>query len=138
LPDIRGGSGKIRAWFAAACGKRAGRSAPPAIGGITLVMREGPSPRRLAIGFVQPLLACGAMAAAVWAAHAGLRAAGLGHPAVQLVAMILVGAVVYVGAALVVCRATARDLLSLVNQAMRRPAAPRADVGRLVFVRSCG
>jgi lipopolysaccharide exporter len=94
-----------------------------AIAGIALVMREGPSPRRLAIGFVQPLVACGAMAAAVWGVHAGLRAAGLGHPAVQLVAMIAVGAAVYAGAALVVCRATARDLLSLVAQAMRRSAA---------------
>jgi PST family polysaccharide transporter len=91
-----------------------------AIAGIALIMREGPSPRRLAIGFIQPLIACAVMAAAVWAVHAGLRAAGFDHPLVQLIAMIVVGAAVYVGAALVVCRATARDLLTLVKQAMRR------------------
>ena len=91
-----------------------------AVAGVALVMREGPSPRRLAIGFIQPLIACAAMAAAVWSVHVGLGAAGFDHPVVQLIAMIVVGAAVYVGAALVVCRATARDLLTLVAQAMRR------------------
>jgi PST family polysaccharide transporter len=89
-----------------------------AIAGIALVMREGPSPRRLAIGFLQPLAACGVMAAAVWAVHA--MAAAVAPPAVLLIAMIAVGAVAYVGAALVICRATARDLLSLVKRAVRR------------------
>src|SRR5215831_8070279 len=65
-----------------------------ALAGIALVMREGPSPRRLAIGFAQPLVACAAMAVAVWAVHAGLCAVGLDHPAVLLIAMILVGAAV--------------------------------------------
>jgi lipopolysaccharide exporter len=94
-----------------------------ALAGIALVMREGPSPRRLAIGFLQPLAACAVMAAVVWAARAALVAAGIGHPAVLLVAMIAVGAAAYAAAALVICRATARDLLGLVKQAVRRPAA---------------
>jgi PST family polysaccharide transporter len=94
-----------------------------AIAGIALVMREGPSPRRLAMSFLQPLAACGIMAAVVWVVRAALVAAGVHHPAVLLVAMIAVGAAVYVAAALVLCRATARDLLGLVKQAVRRSAA---------------
>jgi PST family polysaccharide transporter len=91
-----------------------------AIAGILLVMREGPSPRRLAIGFLQPLAACGVMAAVVWAAHALI--APVAPPAVVLIALIAVGAAAYVAAALVICRATARDLLSLVRRGLRRPA----------------
>ena len=91
-----------------------------AIAGIALVMREGPSPRRLALGFVQPLAACGVMAAAAWGVHA--LVAPVAPPAVVLIAMIAVGAAAYVAAALVICRATARDLLSLVRHAVRRPA----------------
>jgi PST family polysaccharide transporter len=98
-----------------------------AIAGIALVVREGPSPRHLLRGFAQPLAACGAMAAGVWAVHHALAVAGFNQPAVQLVAMIAVGAALYVAAALVVCRDTARDLLGLVNQALRR--APESDAG---------
>jgi PST family polysaccharide transporter len=89
-----------------------------AIAGIALVMREGPSPRRLAIGFLQPVAACGVMAAVVWAVHA--VAAPVVPPALLLIAMIAAGAAAYVAAALVICRATARDLLSLVRRAVRR------------------
>lgn len=59
------------------------------------------------------------MAAAVWTLHT--LAAELVPPAVLLIAMIVVGAIAYVGAALMICRATARDLLSLVRRAVRRP-----------------
>ena len=108
--DARGASAAVGVAFGAT-----------AIAGIALVMREGPSPRRLAIGFLQPLAACAVMAAAVREFHQ--LAADMLPPAVVLIAMIAVGAVAYVGAALVLCRTTARDLLSLVRQAMRRPAA---------------
>jgi PST family polysaccharide transporter len=91
-----------------------------AIAGILLVMREGPSPRRLAMSFLQPLAACGIMAAAVWTVRSMLVAVGLDHPAVLVTSMIGVGAAAYVAAALTLCRATARDLLGLVRQAMRR------------------
>jgi len=47
----------------------------------------------------------------------------LDHPALLLAAMIIVGAATYVASALVICRATARDLLDLLKQAMKRPAA---------------
>jgi PST family polysaccharide transporter len=95
-----------------------------AIAGVALVMREGTSPRRLLAGFLQPLAACGVMSAAVWAVHDLLARIGIDYAAVQLIAMIVVGAAVYVAAALVLCRDTAQDLLSLLKQAMRRhPAA---------------
>jgi PST family polysaccharide transporter len=92
-----------------------------AIAGVVLVMREGPSPRRMLAGFLQPLAACGVMATAAWGARAALALAGLDQPALVLVAMIVTGAVAYVGAALVLCRATARDLLGLMKKAVRRP-----------------
>jgi lipopolysaccharide exporter len=92
-----------------------------ALAGIALVMREGPSPRRLAAGFLQPLAACAVMAAAVWAAHQLLVITHLDHPAIQLTVMVLVGALSYIAAALVLCRETARDLLGLAKKALRRP-----------------
>ena len=87
-----------------------------AIGGVVLVMREGPSPRRLLAGFLQPLAACAVMAAAVLGVRELL--AGHVHTGVLFAAMIATGAVAYVVAALVICRATARDLLALVKQAL--------------------
>jgi PST family polysaccharide transporter len=94
-----------------------------ALAGIALVMREGPSPRRLAAGFLQPLAACAVMAAAVWGAHQLLVLTHLDHAAIQLVVMIVVGALTYVAAALVICRDTARDLVGLARKALRRPTA---------------
>jgi PST family polysaccharide transporter len=91
-----------------------------AIAGVALVMREGPSPRRLLTGFLQPLAACTVMAAAVYGVERGLDAMGWTHPAVQLAVMIAVGAAAYVLAALTICRATARDLLGLLKQALSR------------------
>lgn len=91
-----------------------------AVAGVALVLREGPSPRRLLAGFFQPLAACAVMAVAVWGVHKALAWAGLDYAAVQLVVMIVVGGVVYVGAALVLCRETARDLIGLTKQALRR------------------
>jgi PST family polysaccharide transporter len=91
-----------------------------AVAGVVLVMREGPSPRRLLAGFVQPLAACGVMAAAAWGMRGVLELAGLNHPAVQLFAMILTGAAVYTVAAFVLCRATALDLIDLMKKALRR------------------
>lgn len=91
-----------------------------AIAGVALVVREGPSAARLAIGFLQPLVACGVMAVAAWGARALLGAAGLAHPAVVLPAMIVTGGAAYIGAALVVARTTSRDLLALVRQALAR------------------
>ena len=91
-----------------------------AIGGVAMVMREGPSPKRLFIGFLQPLAACAVMGAAVWLVHHGLRAADVGHPVVYLLTEIIVGASAYVIAALILCRATSKDLLGLLKQALKR------------------
>jgi len=86
-------------------------------------MREGPSPRRLLAGFLQPLAACAIMAAVTFGVHELLVAIGWTHPAVLLAAMIVAGAGAYVASALILCRATASDLLDLLKKALRRPRA---------------
>jgi hypothetical protein len=91
-----------------------------AIGGVMMIMREGPSPAKLLIGFMQPLLACGVMALAIWGVHHGLASAGVTHAVVYLLVEIVVGAIAYVAAALVLCRETSRDMLGLLKQALRR------------------
>ena len=42
------------------------------------------------------------------------------YPILQLLLEIVVGAIAYIAAALVLCRATAKDLLGLLRQALRR------------------
>jgi len=91
-----------------------------AVAGVFVVVREGVSPVRLFVGFMQPLIACGVMAAAVTVVRLVLFALGIDHPAAVLVIEIAVGAVVYVAAALRVARETSRDLLDLVRRAIRR------------------
>jgi PST family polysaccharide transporter len=91
-----------------------------AIAGVVLVAREGPSPWRLLVGFLQPLVACAVMTAAVWGVRWLLREADVERPAVYLTAEIAAGAIAYVIAALAICRETARDLLSLVRRALKR------------------
>jgi PST family polysaccharide transporter len=97
-----------------------------AIAGVLLVMREGPSPRRLLAGFLQPLAACCVMIAAVWGVRDGLITADLDHPVVLFFAMVVTGAVVYVIAALALCRTTAFDLLDLTKKALRRSSIEAA------------
>lgn len=91
-----------------------------AIAGCAVVVREGVSPGRLLIGFLQPLMACVVMAAGVYAAYLGLVTLGVTHPAALLAGEIVVGGACYVGAALVIARDTARDLLDLLRRALRR------------------
>lgn len=98
-----------------------------AIAGVALVSRtaleggrQGPSPRRLLIGFLQPLIACAVMTAAALGVHRALLAVDLDHPAIHLAAMVAAGAAAYVVAALSVCRATALDLLDLLKKLRRR------------------
>jgi PST family polysaccharide transporter len=91
-----------------------------AIAGVLMVMRNGASPRRLLLGFVQPLAACAVMAATVWAVRNALVAVHLEHPAILLVAMIATGVVSYVLAAFALCRTSALDLLDLVKKAVRK------------------
>jgi O-antigen/teichoic acid export membrane protein len=91
-----------------------------AIAGVGLVVREGPRPGRLLIGFLQPVLACGVMACAVWVVGRALSAAGVERPMVYVVVEIVVGAFVYVAAALAIARDSSRDLLQLLRKALKR------------------
>jgi len=99
-----------------------------AVLGVWLVLKNGPRPRVLIEGFIRPLIACGFMVAAVLAMRFGLKNYGLEHPGILLIAEIIVGALVYVPVALVVCRDTARDLVNVLRELRRRragtPAAP--------------
>ena len=99
---------------AAAVGIAFGASA---IAGVGLVIREIPNPMQLIIGFLQPLVACAVMAAAVY----GVRTFAHGWSSwFQLVVEIGVGAAAYVVAALVLCRTTAKDLLQLLRKALKK------------------
>lgn len=91
-----------------------------ALAGVAMVVRQGPSPTRLAGAFLRPLAACAVMASAVWLVQRGLQGAGVEHPAIYVVVEITVGAIAYVGAALVICRDTSRDLLGLLKKALKR------------------
>ncbi|MEZ4367543.1 MAG: oligosaccharide flippase family protein [Kofleriaceae bacterium] len=97
-----------------------------AIGGVWMVSKEGPRPLVLVRGFLQPLAACGVMVGAVLLVRLAL---GDAAPLLHLVVEILVGAAAYVGAAWILCRATARDLLELLRGALRgrRSAATEAS-----------
>jgi PST family polysaccharide transporter len=97
-----------------------------AVAGVAMVMREGPSPRRLIIGFVQPLLACAVMFVVVLGVRILVERADL-HVALQLAIEVVVGAITYVAAALVICRATARDFLNLLRDLLRRRRDPAAS-----------
>lgn len=88
------------------------RSTPPGI--------EGPHPLRLLRGFLQPVAACAVMGVACWVTHEVLVRSEIDHPAILLVAMIVMGAIAYVASALVICRETARDLLGLVKKALKK------------------
>jgi O-antigen/teichoic acid export membrane protein len=91
-----------------------------AIAGVAMVVREGPSPTRLAIAFLQPFAACAVMASVVWLVHQGLVGMGVHHPSALVIIEVLAGAIAYVGAALVICRETSRDLLQLLGKALGR------------------
>lgn len=91
-----------------------------ALSGIAVVVREGVSPKRLFIGFMQPMLACLVMGAAVFIANRVLVGLGFDHPAILLTVEILVGGVAYVAAALLIARETSVDLLQLLKRALKK------------------
>ena len=90
-----------------------------AVIGVWLVARNGPSPWRLFRGFVQPLVACLMMCIGVLGVRRAMTAIDA-QPWLDLIVEMATGAVVYVAAALVVCRATSRDLLGLVTGMLKR------------------
>jgi PST family polysaccharide transporter len=98
-----------------------------AVLGVWLVLHNGPRPRVLIEGFLRPLFAAGVMAGAVLAVRFALEDAGVTRTGVLLAAEIVVGAVIYVGVALVVCRDTARDLLRVLRDLRKRRASGPSD-----------
>lgn len=105
------------AWTAVAVGIAFGLHA---IVSVWLVLRDGPRAGVLLAGFLRPLVACAVMAGAVLGLREVLGRTVELHAGLQLAIEIVVGGVVYVAVALVVCRDTARDLLGLVKGVMRR------------------
>jgi hypothetical protein len=91
-----------------------------AVAGCAIVVREGVSPGRLLVGFAQPLLACGVMAAAVWTSNRVLVGLECDHPVTLLLVGIVVGAAAYIATALVIARDASLDLLRLLQRALRR------------------
>ncbi len=69
--------------------------------------------------FVRPLAACGVMVGAVLGARAGLVELGLTAPALRFTIEVVVGALVYLPAALLLAPATTRDFIHLVRRALR-------------------
>ncbi len=92
------------------------------IAGVLMVMREGPSPKKLVAAFLQPLLACGVMAAAVYGVRELLFLAGVDLAIVHLAAMIVVGGAAYVVAALILARGASKDLMQLLKKALKKSA----------------
>ncbi|HET9626737.1 MAG TPA: oligosaccharide flippase family protein [Kofleriaceae bacterium] len=105
-------------WTAGAVGVAFGVQSLVAIGLVIITDRVPAAPIVGAV--VRPLVACAAMAAAVYGARHGLLAAGVHWPIVRLPIEILAGAAVYVLVALVVARAAARDLLQMARRALKR------------------
>jgi lipopolysaccharide exporter len=98
-----------------------------AVLGVWLVLHNGPRPRVLIEGFLRPLFAAGVMAAAVLVMRFTLKDYGVAHPGLLLMAEIVVGAIVYVGVALVVCRDMTRDLLRVLRDLRKRRARSQSD-----------
>ncbi|HWN70660.1 MAG TPA: oligosaccharide flippase family protein [Haliangium sp.] len=78
------------------------------------------SPLRFLPGFIQPLLACVLMAAAVLGVRHALVAVGLEIMVLRLVIEIAVGAIVYVPAAFLCAPGITHDVLGLLRKAFRR------------------
>jgi lipopolysaccharide exporter len=112
-------------WAAVAVGIAYGFNA---VAGVWMVSsKDGPSWWRMAIGFVQPLIACAAMAFAVEGARFVMYELGIESALVRLLVEVSVGGIAYVAAALVVCRHTSRDLLGLLRDVIsRRRSGPES------------
>lgn len=94
-----------------------------AVAGVWMVATgPGPNPRpaHLFAGFLRPLLACGAMAAAVLGVRYALIGAGVTDPAIHLPIEIAVGALSYVPSAFLFARPIARDLLTQLRSLRKR------------------
>lgn len=107
-------------WTAASVGIAFGVQALVSIG---LVIYTDAIPAwPLASAVLRPLVACGVMAAAVLGARWGMHALGVDAARAILPVEIVVGAVTYVVAALVVARPIAGDFLQQLRRALKRGA----------------
>jgi PST family polysaccharide transporter len=105
-------------WTAASVGIAFGGHALATIG---LVVRMDRIPvRPLAAAIVRPLAACAVMVAVTLGAREGMLALGLDNPRAILPVEIVVGAVSYIAAVLVIARPIALDVLQLLRRALRR------------------
>jgi lipopolysaccharide exporter len=91
-----------------------------AIAGAWIVAQDGPSPWRMTLGFVQPLICCLLMGIVVELVYVGLYQVGIDHQLVHLIAGIVSGAATYVVSALIICRATAKEFLGLLREVISR------------------
>ncbi|MBP9086970.1 MAG: oligosaccharide flippase family protein [Kofleriaceae bacterium] len=91
-----------------------------AIAGVGMVAGDGVSLARLVRGFFEPLAACALMCGAVLAVRYGVPSFEQLHPGAKVAIEIGLGGIVYSGAALLLCRATAKDLLGLLRGAMKK------------------
>jgi lipopolysaccharide exporter len=91
-----------------------------AIAGVFMVAGDGVSMKNLFKGFMQPLAACVVMCGAVLAVRYGTPNFDRLHPGAKVAMEIAFGAVVYTASAWVLCRATIKDLLSLLRGALKR------------------
>jgi PST family polysaccharide transporter len=87
--------------------------------GVMKALENVPVPAFFAL-LVRPLIACVPMVAAITAVHHLLPAVGHGPSFLALVVEIVVGALAYAGAAWVIARKQARELLMMVRRARRR------------------
>lgn len=84
---------------------------------------EGVPIMRIFVSLVPVIAACTLMSLAVLGARQGLQMAGSRSAALSLIAEIVAGAVVYVGASFVVARKTCDDLIAQVRGVLRRRAS---------------
>jgi PST family polysaccharide transporter len=85
-----------------------------------MLTKDGVSGAKLWAVMVHPLVPCIPMVAAVFGARHGLLALGVERPVFLLVAEILVGAVVFIPSAFLLCPVIARDFWGLVMSSLGR------------------
>jgi PST family polysaccharide transporter len=107
-------------WTAASVGIAFGVQSLAKMG--LVVYTDGVPLGALASAVLRPLAACAVMAAAVLGVRHGLDLLGLDSPRLVLPVEIVVGAVTYVAAALVIAAQTSRDFLGLLRRALKRGA----------------
>lgn len=105
-------------WTAASVGIAFGVQSLATLG-LVVVIDAFPA-RPLFSALARPLAACGVMVAGVLGAGHGLGAMGVTAPMLVLPVQIVIGALTYVPAALLLAPATARDLLQLLRRSLVR------------------